>query len=543
MRLVLHTIFVFAVLTLGILNKLNSQPSGESDSLQTILQDMKNDTAKIDYMIKLADEFDWSDINKSNRFASEALKISEEINYTRGIAYAYYWFAKIFYKSDFSFAESLVFKSLNAAYEVNDSSLIAKNYNLKAIINMDIEEYDEALKFYMKSVDYYLKINKDSLAAGVYNNLGALYRKMKMDSIELDYYYKAFEINQKNGNNVWLIVNCLNLSFAYTRMDNLHKAKLFLDKSLDIAEQYDLNSQMSWVYMGFCHYYIKLKNYHEAELYAEKALELYQKQEDQYGEEDALIKLIDIQKELGKNKDALLYAVQAMLVQKSININRQQKAMEMLKLGQKFELEQRQKTFENELLLLAHKRKELRYLLIIIGSLLSLATFIFLFLMLRIKIKKKNLEKEKLSQEVEFKNKELTTNVMYTIEKNKVLNDITEELIQIEKEAIREETQDAIQRISKKIRKSIESEAWEEFEIRFQQVHNDFYESLAKDYPDLSTNEKRLCAFLRLDMSTKEISRITGQSISALETARIRLRRKLGISNTNTNLVSFLNKY
>ena len=60
-------------------------------------------------------------------------------------------------------------------------------------------------------------------------------------------------------------------------------------------------------------------------------------------------------------------------------------------------------------------------------------------------------------------------------------------------------------------------------------------------FPDLSPSEQRLCAFLRLNMSTKEISELTGQRISSLETARYRLRKKLGITNSHINLITFLN--
>ncbi len=61
-------------------------------------------------------------------------------------------------------------------------------------------------------------------------------------------------------------------------------------------------------------------------------------------------------------------------------------------------------------------------------------------------------------------------------------------------------------------------------------------------FPNLSPSEQRLCAFLRLNMSSKEISELTGQSLNALETARYRLRKKLGISNSQVNLITFLSR-
>jgi hypothetical protein len=94
-----------------------------------------------------------------------------------------------------------------------------------------------------------------------------------------------------------------------------------------------------------------------------------------------------------------------------------------------------------------------------------------------------------------------------------------------------------------KIIRDIESgstEPWTEFEHRFQEVHAGFYERLMSKYPELTSNERRLCAFLRLDMSTKEISNLTGQSVKAITQARFRLRSKLGIENPDSSLFEVL---
>ena len=70
---------------------------------------------------------------------------------------------------------------------------------------------------------------------------------------------------------------------------------------------------------------------------------------------------------------------------------------------------------------------------------------------------------------------------------------------------------------------------WEEFELRFKQVHPSFYERLARHNPNLTINENRLCAFLRLNMTSKEISAFTFQTEHSIVQARSRLKKKLGI--------------
>ncbi|MFV0397496.1 MAG: helix-turn-helix transcriptional regulator, partial [Bacteroidales bacterium] len=80
---------------------------------------------------------------------------------------------------------------------------------------------------------------------------------------------------------------------------------------------------------------------------------------------------------------------------------------------------------------------------------------------------------------------------------------------------------------------------WEEFEILFQKVHASFYTSLNEHFPMLTQNERKLCVFLKLNMSNKQIAQITFQTEEALKKARQRLRKKLEIER-DTNLGSFI---
>ena len=78
-----------------------------------------------------------------------------------------------------------------------------------------------------------------------------------------------------------------------------------------------------------------------------------------------------------------------------------------------------------------------------------------------------------------------------------------------------------------------------EFEMLFKSIHFNFYKILNNKFPDLTANERKICAFLKLNMSSKDISKITFQSDAALKKARLRLRKKLGIGR-ETNLTVFL---
>jgi len=70
-------------------------------------------------------------------------------------------------------------------------------------------------------------------------------------------------------------------------------------------------------------------------------------------------------------------------------------------------------------------------------------------------------------------------------------------------------------------------------------IHEDYYQNLLEKYPDLTSKELRLCAFLKLKMNTKEIANLTNLSVKTIEVYRSQIRRKFRISKS-TNLSQFI---
>jgi len=84
---------------------------------------------------------------------------------------------------------------------------------------------------------------------------------------------------------------------------------------------------------------------------------------------------------------------------------------------------------------------------------------------------------------------------------------------------------------------------WENFTYSFSRVHKNFYKNLESCHPNLSPSEKRLCSFLRLNLNTKDIAYLTHNTVGSIETARIRLRKKLGLSHQNTSLNNYISQF
>jgi PAS domain S-box-containing protein len=163
----------------------------------------------------------------------------------------------------------------------------------------------------------------------------------------------------------------------------------------------------------------------------------------------------------------------------------------------------------------------------------------------KLELLKKEQENINLKNDLEFRDKELASKAMYIIQNNERIDSVVGKLRDLEKKTEEKEriTQTEIRSLINELRISIRRESWKEFETHFTNVHQSFYDNLLKKFPELSTNERKLCAFLRLNLSTKEISDITSKSIHSINVARTRLRQKLGIVNTDDNLSAFLAQF
>ncbi|HZL08803.1 MAG TPA: triple tyrosine motif-containing protein [Prolixibacteraceae bacterium] len=141
-----------------------------------------------------------------------------------------------------------------------------------------------------------------------------------------------------------------------------------------------------------------------------------------------------------------------------------------------------------------------------------------------------NLKNEKLKIEMIHRDKELANQTMDLIVKNKFLVKIKEELDKLKKTSLDEPLKDKISSLVTKIDKEIDhKKQWEVFETVFDEVHEDFLGRIKTLYPNLTPKELRLCAYLRMNISTKEIAPLMNISVRGVEICRYRVRKKLNI--------------
>ncbi|HEY4289094.1 MAG TPA: triple tyrosine motif-containing protein [Puia sp.] len=150
------------------------------------------------------------------------------------------------------------------------------------------------------------------------------------------------------------------------------------------------------------------------------------------------------------------------------------------------------------------------------------------------------LQNSKLEGELQFKNKELATVTMHLVERGGIMLSIKEELLAVIKRLNIPSLSYEFRSVFRMISDTEKSDDdWNRFALYFDQVHNNFLATLKTRFPQLSPTDLKLCAYLRLNLTSKEIAQILNISLKGVEVSRYRLRKKLNLS-TEVNLYDFL---
>ena len=153
------------------------------------------------------------------------------------------------------------------------------------------------------------------------------------------------------------------------------------------------------------------------------------------------------------------------------------------------------------------------------------------------------LRNDQLKAQIDVQNKELATSTMQIINKNEFIDSVKGGLNNVIKRSKNQEVKSEIKKIINNIEKNIASDKdWENFSLHFDKVHGDFTHRFKQDYPDISPQEMKLSAYLRMNLSTKEIAHLLNISVRGVEIARYRLRKKLKLERSD-NLQEFILSY
>ncbi len=140
------------------------------------------------------------------------------------------------------------------------------------------------------------------------------------------------------------------------------------------------------------------------------------------------------------------------------------------------------------------------------------------------------LQQKRLEEQLQARNRELATKTLHVVQKNELLASLSGEI----KSTLTQTKTDSseLRQLMRKLEQGIASdEDWEEIKLHFEQVNPGFFDRLMKRQPKLTPKDLRLAAYLRMNLSTKEIASLLNFTVRGVETHRYRLRKKLELSS------------
>lgn len=571
---------------------LSSQTTKKVDSLKNVIAETGQDTTRILALIALSKEYTNQHNDSAVFFSKKALNLAQKAEMTDFVAASYVSLAEIEVRRDSLNQAKTFYLEAIKSFQLADDELNLPDLYLK-LGSLSTYQNDEiqALTYFQEALAISEKHNLTHEIEKTCNNLGSVYKNLKKYDQALECFNRALIIADKLGlkNDVYYIYGNLGILNAMT--GNMELAEGYFMKTLDIALEMKDQVVEAFARTSLGDFHLDLKKYPKALQYYSEALALSDVINTRYsgpksiffanvykgigtahfylGNYDTAIEILrkgfDKAQETGQlsivadcagllseayeKQNKLALALKYSRIYKSMSdstlnedLVRRVTEMDMQNKFDKLNVEREYRQALNDA---AQKRNKIIYLMMIGGSVLGLVIFLLLFLLQKSKIKrerlaKKNLEleKENLTNDLEYKNKELTTNVLFMLRKNELIHGVCEKLKKV-KMNIKVENRKVIEDVISELETASKGDTWKEFELRFKEVHNDFYKKLNELYPDLTPGELKLCAFLRLNMSSKDIAAITFLSINGINIARHRLRKKLNIEQ-DENLITFL---
>ncbi|WP_219007826.1 two-component regulator propeller domain-containing protein [Aquimarina litoralis] len=149
------------------------------------------------------------------------------------------------------------------------------------------------------------------------------------------------------------------------------------------------------------------------------------------------------------------------------------------------------------------------------------------------------LNNSKLQDEIKAKSRELTQIAYVNLNKNKILKKIRDKIVKVQDSSDQKLPTNSYNELVRLVDYYITDKESKLFEINFDKSHQEFYEKLSKNYPNLTSKDLRLCAYLKMNLSSKEIAPLLGISSQSVDVSRHRLRKKLNLDSKD-NLTNIL---
>jgi tetratricopeptide (TPR) repeat protein len=479
-------------------------------------------------------------------------RMADAINTDNGIGVQY---AK---QGIYTEALKYLFRALADAKKNKDYWSIMSTCNNIGLVYTKNKDLDRALTYYFESLNVQLRHNEKRAIAYTYMNLGEIYGRKEMYSESRKYFEQGIKYALENEDNIALANNYCGLGILYIKQASYGPAATMLHKARGIMETMADAAGLCTVYLSLGEIESKTGNSSQALHYTQKAHEMAAQGGSRETYRQVYRQFSDVYAGMGNFKEAynnhLLYKQYNDSVfndENSRKLTEQRMDFEFKAIQQKKDIAakealQHQKNIRNitvaglvaaaiatiALLVRRHKKSNAKKQQAYAHLQQQLARKHLEAQALRVENENIELrnslmekEKEKLQEKLDFNRRELASATLYLYQKNELLSGLKDD---IETLSQGDAPPGQIGRIKSTIQQNLYMDAdWDKFKLHFEQVHPDFFKSLNHKHPGLTAYEVRLCAYLHLNLSTKEIAALLNITPGSVTKAKVRLNKKL----------------
>ena len=435
--------------------------------------------------------------------------------------------AKLYYRTG-TFHKAFV--HVNNAMDVYSEGRENKEHlecvNLLGALYYACRDYDRSSDYFRQCAKGAESIRDTSMLLLALNNM-AVYIYSQSDSVETKkLLLECAELCRQSGNTSFLSKVYINISLMSIRSKDFDAARRYLDAARPILTDVGENGQY--------YYYSAIIDYRHGNLDAaivslHKAVDLYSLGEFGERRQACLELLQEIYAVRGDYENA--YNTLFNYYTASKQYDREGAVIELFKV-------------QNEKLLNEQREEELsRKRALAVWLSVSVFLLVLISVLAVMMYKRREYEIRRREQELAARKEIEELKQMQQYKTDCLVNDTIENLNRLGARMKDEELQKELARICGDLKDTKKRDEWMEIKSFVPKFESDFYRNLIQAYPSLTLNERRLCVFLNMSLTTKEISDITRQSVQSINTARGRLRRKLGINGDNISMQEFLSKF
>lgn len=430
---------------------------------------------------------------------------------------------------------------------------------------LNTDQYDKSLKASVSALEIFQKCNDTEYILECYNMLGILYYLCEEFETSNAYFRKYAEGARtlKDSTKLLLAINNSSLYASNIKKDTT-KTRQLLKESIRLARLVNDSTYLFSMYFNLANNYmangetghamsilemsdkiarnIKEKGrnaYMKGAYYLHKGE--YEKAVSALSASVGYLKQGELDKDCKKSLLALQYAYKCIgdyisaynAVIEYYDIDKKTVGKEIDLFKAQNEILQREKQKEK------YREMMLRIVIAVFVGFVLIVTFFVVWY----HFKKKAIYIKEKEKELESKNNVMEMKRMQQYQLDMLGRSVISRLEALSEKMENEELSKAIQDICVELRNSKDDNDWKEITHFIPEFSSEFYNKLIKDYPNLTINERRLCVLLNMNMSTKEISAITKQSLHSINIARARLRKKLSFNNREETFSQFFSKY